>query len=536
MRVIFTTAKEKNTKWRWSRFWKCVTFRKGMHRHNPALYAEFHLKRLVTTFFFLLILGYLSITAALAVFWGNRPHSPITYWDVFWPGNWDTIRPQQGQMLIAQADEAREAGKLREAFILYRNGLRMYPHDQEARLIFAKMLAGSGLLERAGKALAEGLQYGYPEDPEYLGVLSQIIGVQQNQELLTEIVPTLLREESIANDPEKKYPLLNQYMKAQLISKDYLGAIATAEQLNADPDAPAKAHEVIIGAYMSMGATDQALDYVAALPEEEREKPSIKLGEAGALGEAGRTQQMMRVLQSLYRQNPSDWQIQLAALQLMIRYATVAQADSYMELYISTHLKNIKALNALAVKLTDLPDSARLQRMINRVIQQRPELGPSYAFFMIQALLTEGKFKEADQLYGAWIKQVKEDSPKIALIKVFGSILEAATDGGSGARNELLKELRSTRFPPEVYWEAAYAMYQSGHTDTAISVLNAAANFYPAQTSLQQLRKHIMDPEQTPFDTLQSRTRGIGNSTASRSNEAGSYDAGITEQDVEDQP
>ncbi len=538
MRVIFTTAQGKNAKLRWSRFWRFLSFRKAIHRHNPALFVEVNLKRLFVTLGLLLVLAYFIITAALAVFFGNRPHSPVTYWDVAWPGNWDTIRPKQGQMLIAQADEYFEQGKLREAFSLYRSGLRMYPEDQDARLILAKMLAGANMVERAGDVLAEGLDYGYPENEEYLAVLLQIISIQQNQQLLTQIVPKLLQAEEIAGDPKKKYALLQQYMQAQLLSGDYLGAIATAESTNADPDAPQKAHNVILAGYIRMDATDQALDYYQGLDEETQKTPAMLLLYASALAQSGQTDAMMAVLRNLFREYPSAWRVQLSALQLILRFGQPKQSEAYMELYLNTHLGNLQALNALAVFLTDMPDSQRMGQMLTHIQKQRPIIAPTFEFFLVQALITEGKFQQAKKLYQAWLPKVPADSEERSVIEAFGLILSAATDGGLGARAELLDNLRQNRYPPEVYWEASLAMTQAGYDDTALEILNIASNLYPTHPSLANMRERLTDPDAARENRLNDHlTKSLGPDSGNNySTDNANYNPGITEKDLEDNP
>lgn len=510
-----------------------------MHRHNPALYVEVNLKRLAVTIGFLIVLAYVAGTIALTIFWGNRPHSPITYVDVAWPGNWKNIRPKKGQMVIAQADEYFEKGKMREAFFLYRSGLRMYPADQNARLVYAKMLASANMLERAGNVLAEGLDYGYPENEEYLSILLQIISLQQNQVLLTEIAPKLLETEEIAGNPKKKYALLQQYMQAQILSGDYLGAIATGESINADPDAPFDGHNVIIASYLRMGAIDQAEAYIASLDEKTRQQPDLRLLEASTLAQSGQIDEMMSVLRQLFQDYPSGWKIQLSALQLIIRFAPPKQAEAYMDLFTSTHLGNPQALSGLAVFLTDLPDSKRMKHMLDFITEQRPQMAPSFEFFLVQALLTEGKFQESKKLYNNFILKVPADSKEINVIHAFGQILSATTDGGSGARTELLKILRAERFPPEVYWEAAHAMQMAGYEDTALEVLNVAADLYPTHPSLIALRDAVSNQDASianklSGDTLDNplpQTPGGG-----YDQDSGRYNPGVTEKDLETAP
>lgn len=493
MKIVLRRAQGRGRKLKLLGFWRFFSIRYGNHKHQNAMFVEIHLARFFTTLALLFVMAYLAIVSALTVFWGNRPHSPITFWDVFIPTNWSDIRPKQGQMLIAQADESLQLGEGRDAFFLYRAGLRMYPQDTEARLKLALMFASANMYTQAASLLEEGLEYGVPENDQYLKTLFQVIQIEDNHPATTRVVPRLIASGYLDDKPRLRYSLIRQWMLAQLLTEDYIGLLDNAERINADPEAPYKAHDMVVASLSRSGAEDDALEYIESLPESSRQEPAIMVLEASVLHQLERDGEMMALLQKLFRYFPNAFPMQINAIVLMLDSGLNRQADAYIDLFLANHKRNARALNALATRLTDYPDSARLWQLVEFCREHLPRLVPTMDFYYAQALVTEGKFEEASDFLDESNLLDLSSSEDEGHIEVFDLIVSSVTDAGQKTRAELVEALRSKKWEAEIYWEAARALYLNDDARTALDVMNIAQKYYPYHPSLSALRDNITE-------------------------------------------
>ncbi|WOO43227.1 hypothetical protein [Rubellicoccus peritrichatus] len=546
MKIVLRRARKKSSRTKWHHFWRIFSISKGHHAHSSAIFFDVHLGRLFLNLGFLLVFGYIFGALALSIYWGRHEHSKIGFMDVLLPNRWSQIRPMQGQMLIANADamleDAQKDPQLgRVAFHLYRSGLRMYPQDHHARLMLARFFVSAQMYEQAAEVLAEGLDYGMPEDKAYVPALLEIIQLRGNHPLSVKVIPKLLEFETYAENPKTKYPLYRQLMLSQLQGEDYIGLLKTAETINADEDSPFKAHDMIVTALSRMGSVDEALDHLNDLPDAIKRTPAILLLKASVLNEAGEKTEMMAQLQSLFRDFPQAWNAQINAIMLMIKADEGRQANAYITLFLNNHSQNYKAISNLAVRLTDLPDSERIKTMLEFCKTRRPELVSSMEFFYIQALTTEGNFEEAVKQFNAWSAKLPDNYEDQHYEEVFGKILKAVTQRGQDTRLALIESLESRKWEAEIFWEAARALHDNGQFEEATQVLNIALNTYPYHPSIISLRDTVIEDQEAAkseslsIDTIDSRESldalSERNTSSSKDN---LYDIGITEKDLEE--
>lgn len=543
MKIVLRRARRKSHRSKWHHFWRLFTLSNGHHKHSKALFVDVYLGRLFFSIGLLAVLGYIFGALALSIYWGRHDHSKIGFLDTLLPTRWSQIGPLQGQMLIKQADEALEKaqdnpGYARAAFFLYRSGLSKYPQDEHARLMLARFFTSAQMYEKAARVLADGLKYGMPEDKAYIPAMLEIIQLRGNHPLSVEVIPKLLEFETYSKNPKTKYPLYRQLMLSQLQSEDYIGLLKTAETINAYPDAPFKAHDMVVTALARMGSVDEALDYVNGLPSAAQDTPAILLLKASVLNEAGEKDEMMAQLQRLFRDHPQAWMVQINAIMLMLNAGETRQADAYITLYLNSHSQNHQAINNLAIRLTDRPDSKRVERLLKFCETRRPELVESMQFFEIQALITEDKFDEAMELLDAWAAMMPDDYEDAHYEEIFGNILRAVTQRGQDTRLALAESLESRKWEAEIFWEAARALYADGQYDAAIQVLNIALDSYPYHPSIINLRDNVLSDQKAAKGKRASGSTGARESllkdTKSTSTNDDRYNIGITEKDLEE--
>lgn len=492
-RIVIRRGKSRKSGLRLSRVWKVFTVQSGVLRSRESWFVDVYPGRLAAMLVVLGIACYFAGTVALYVFWNKRPHNQITYLDVVLPTRWSDIRPKQGQMLIAYADEMLQEKKIREAFHMLRTGLRLYPQDQDARLTLASIMISAGMTNQAGKLLLDGLQYGYPENSNYLAALFQIVKHQEDLDLLTLSLPVLLRYTEVSEDDERKYSLLRQLMFAQLATGKHLELLATAERVNTDDNSPYKAHDMIVTAHVGMGNPQVARDYLEGLEAGYRNIPSMMLIEATLYNELDDRAAMLAVIERLFRSQPTAWPQQTQAILLLARTGEDRWARAYLDLYLSKFRQNKDAIQRLGAALTDMPSSALIESMMKNLVVDHPGYGPSMKFFLAQALITEGRFAEARPVFDEVRPALLSDPENEINVAIFDLILRAAIERGQGSQATLINALREHRYVAEIYWEAALAMQQSGQTQAAREIINYGLTLYPSQPALQELRRQIVE-------------------------------------------
>lgn len=495
MKIVFRRALAKKSRFSILRFWRFFALRRGMHKHDHALFIELYVGRLLAMLGLLAGAAYIAAVIALTLFWGNRPHSPVTAWDVAWPGNWSSIHPKLGQMQIKQAEEYLEQGKGTEAFHTLRAGLRMYPQDSDARLTLALLFASAQMYSQAASVLEEGLRYGIPENKEYTRVLFQLMRIEGNHPMMTRVIPVFLEDGHYADQPKVRYALMRQLMIAQLLDEDFIGLMETAEAINDDPDAPYKAYDMAVAAMLGSGSEDDALVYLQALPGDIRAKPSIMLLEASVYHRVKDDAAMMAILQPLFRNYPHAYREQIQAIKLMLTSGRNQRAGAYIDLFLKNHAHHFKAIDSLAMLLTDLPDSERLQSVIDFVVRGNPAYRPKMEFYAVQALVTENRFMEAQATFEAAGLSNPAITEQDKHIRIFDLLLKALTNPGGQSRAVLLAALREGKWDGEVYWEAGRALYADGQRQAALDILNLALNAYPYNTALKGLRETVTNEE-----------------------------------------
>ncbi|WP_309385031.1 tetratricopeptide repeat protein [Cerasicoccus frondis] len=487
------------------RCWNCIRIQPGQRRHNKAISIEVELKRCVWFGLFIAITLYFAGGFGAYLLRARQPFNQITYLDVLQaPINMKNLVRKQGETQILQAREDLKNGQVMKAFYKYRSGVRRIPDDYKARLELAQFYIAAGLIVDAVDLLIDGLEYGYPDQPDYLVTLMKLCQYTDNNPALIRAVPKIMEFHEIEDNKPLQLAMLKLLLRARLMEADYTGVIDTADHLNeADPNQ--NYDDTIIFAYLKMGAYGDAEQHMASLDEELADSPKMRLMRGNLMQAQENEAAARQIYHSLFRDYPSAWNTQMDAILLMYSNNDTAAADALLDLYLALHRGNMPAITALASQFTDLPDSKKVRRLMRIVGMESPDMLGMLWFYYVQALVTEGEFEEAKQEYDT-IEPAAPKQPEAApILTAYKLILTAATEKSAGQYNELVTFMESNRLLPEVYWEAAEAMRKIRAYEPAERILNAGLERYPFSRMLSNLRKEVLN-EQSEAEFLSSRT------------------------------
>ncbi|GHB93242.1 tetratricopeptide repeat protein [Cerasicoccus arenae] len=433
------------------------------------------------------------------------PHNQITYADILLaPVDMRGLVKKQGKTQILQARDNLKNGQVMDAFYKYRSGIRRLPDDLQARLELSQFFVAAGFMVEATDLLVEGLDYGFPNDPNYINQLLALTQHTDNNPALLKAIPTILRYPEVASNKASRVALMNLLLRAQIVERDYAGVIETSERLN-EEELSQQYHDSILFAYLRMGSYDDATQYMESLPEEVAAAPNLVLIKGYLLQAQDDDAGARRIFHRLFRDHPNAWRSHLDAVMLLLNQGDEAAADSLIDLYLAVHRRNGSALTGLAGQLTDLPDSTRVMRVIGSARTDAPELVGSIWFYYVQALMTEGKFAKAKAEMDKLSPAAPKDPAAASIFKAYDHILNAAIARSAGEYATLVKYLETNRLNMEIYWEAGEAMRKIGAYDTAELALNAGLTEFPFSQSLSELRKTVLK-EQSESDMHSRQT------------------------------
>lgn len=494
-----------------------VGLRLGQKRdklNKPYLVLEIFPGRLGLVFGIAAVITYFAAAYALYQWREIKmgDYNQIGYADVLIaPFNMANLREKQGKSQIAMGKDAFKEQDWRVAYQNLQNGLRLYPSDQEARLLYAFLENAHGNHEKATRLLIDGLKYGYPESKEYLTVLFKIMQQSQNLPDLERAAAMLLTLPEIQEHPIRKYGVLKNLLRVQLLNKQFLEALDTAEQINTDPDSPYHAHDAIALALTKLGRGDEALEYIESLEENTRNHPQFLILKADACRSLDQRDKSIDILKSVFRLHPHAASPQQYAILMMLIEGDERNADLFLELYLNLNARQPAALTELATKLTDLPDSGMVKRIYDYTLANQMRNALTMEFLLAQAYLTEGQWGLAREVYDTWTAKLPENYDN-ENVDYFGYILDAVHDPGTATHDILVNSLEGGTLSPELYWEGIEAMRKIGSYDTAIRINDLAVERYPYNTILSDFRKQLHREQAEALDdrdrVLRKKTTG----------------------------
>ncbi len=476
-------------------------FRLGQKRdklNKPYVVLELFPGRLFVLFAVLAVVGYLSAALALYAWRENKlgEHNTVGYMDILLgPVDNGNLQIKLGQSQIAYGMEAYEKQDWRVALMSLQNGLRRYPADQKATLRYAAITFAMGHSQRATDLLVSGLEYGYPEERDYLEFLFQILRYERNLAALERAAELLLEMPEVANDAGRKQGIQKNLLRTMLLNENYLAAYNLAVAIGQEPEVSFQTDDAIVLALTKLGQGDKALAHLSGMDQRIRNSPQFMLLEANALNLAGRTDEAMPLLEQIFADYPNHLEAQQNAIFLLLSMGDEAKARAYLDLYLSMHSAKPGALISLAKQLTDLPKSEYVKRIYDFSLKSRNPNTYTIEFLLAQAYLTEGKWAQAVQTADTWRARVvgEIEDPQVELLLL---LFEEVRTPAVATEDAVVTLLKQYEFTPELYWEVVNTFGGLNRFSPAIVAADMAVARYPYNAILIDQRKAVIKRQQ----------------------------------------
>lgn len=337
----------------------------------------------------LAVAGYIAAAGALTWWFRRQPHNRVGFAQVLaWPVQREEVRRLRGEMWLAQADEARKAGRTTEWYFLIRRGLAAAPDNLEARKTLVEFLLAVGQRPQARAVLEEAGRHGLPTR----GWIDEMFAaLESGEDWALELT---LADAFLARARAPDAWMIRQHLLARKVTAlRGLGrldeALAVAEAAGDSVVFPLKQERLrtLLALGRSEEAARRAADWVKSAARSEG--PGLLRMEARAWREAGRLEQMEQALEELVRRQGARADIHVFVLEQRVR-AGVGGEKAIDEFLL--HFGGSSAqVNAVAALLAELPAPDLLTRLA-AAARERGMDGRMIAVQRYHAALQAGRF------------------------------------------------------------------------------------------------------------------------------------------------
>lgn len=434
------------------------------------------------------VAGYFAAAAALFAFWQRSPYCLLTYSDALcYPVRRPEIAAKKGQAFIAEGQELIKANKWFDGARLLRQGLSLYPNDLPARLALGKFYTLINQRVLAVRTLTEVMPREFPGRTYLHGVLD-VAEQSEDFDLVVSLADRYLAVLKPEAEVERRW-LATRKFGALLAAQRGVDALAFAE--SEPPGDLSGEHRVL--ALLELKRAAEAVDFLVAWEK----RPGADLGavrrlQVRALREAGRRDEMEKVIERLRALSPDDTRL---AVYAVIQRAMGGETDprkAGVEDYIFRFGGNAQNLEILAAPLVEVNQRA----LFERTMAVAKDHGFSmYNFHVLQAQLhaQRGEWVEATRALGLLKPPPGVTLPLMQRIwtEWMQKLMGAASVPADAAQLALLEYLRGRPWPFKLFRQAIETLIRAERWDTAREAIATAQGIFPASRWVRQQKELV---------------------------------------------
>lgn len=423
----------------------------------------------------------------------QKPYNYVRYSDVLlYPlssAKREQVRELQGQALIAAANEDLNNQIWSRGMMNLRLGLDRYPKDLKARLRLAQLFVAYRLRGKAEETIMQGLDFGWP-GRTYFQASIELAGAGEDHELIISICDRGLALHDPARHPasERRW-LIEQRIRALLAAKRNEEAISYAEkEMNQVDDNTIS--ELRLLALLQAGRKDEAVVFAEAWRARAGAEPAALRLLARVYREAGRLDDMSRILTEVRTRNPASPRPHVFA---MIQYFLAgrdadgrALLDDYIFRYGGTEANYALAAEPLAeIGRGDEVD------VLLAAAAERGIKDPRLFLSKLLLLITEKRWAEATRQIEDIRASLPAGSDRASLLEYYQHLIGAAADPADGAQSSLTDYVRMRQLPMAIYRQCIEVLRRAGRMETARQIVTFADGVFPSNSFLAEARASL---------------------------------------------
>jgi len=463
----------------------------GLYRFYHAregMTLQLHPWKVLYIFAIMAVIGYIGAVGGAYYIRSKRPHNTITLADFALPWKWSGISEKAGKTNLAHGKELFESEQYPEAMHMLRAGLRRAPGDHEARKQLAIIYQAYGNSEGATNVLGIGLDYGYPDDTDYIDLLLGLLALREDYGAFGDITYKLRQFPEVREDKERWERLAKWELETHKRERDYEQMLAYAREMQEySPDKP-EYDDLEALALIKLGFDSEALAVMESMPLGRQHSPHYRFLEAMMALQGGDIDELEELMDTIMRWPTQPYTLQTQAI-LELDYADMPdRRDAYLQQYLEQYQDNAAAIE-LAIRIfNEHLGVERTDALIARLDQLEPSRTAGMQLFAIQSRLLDGQFTSAREVFKEWV-QHEEVKKQLSKYEWLQQLLTVLTEKREDDRKALWDLTRQRRFPNSVYVVCARALVEGEDYATAERIAENGLLFYPHDKTLSTLRR-----------------------------------------------
>ena len=470
------------------------------------------------------VAGYFAIAGY--VFWklDRRPYNFVRYTDILlYPVRYKQIDDLRGQGAIAEGFDELKKGNWRAGIMDLRIGLEKHPRDLKARLEVAKFFLAAKLRVKAQETLFQGLEHGYP-GKAYLEAAIGVVSAGEDYDLVIELCDRALKlYDPARNAASDRRWLLEQRIRALLTEKRNDEALAFAEAQAGEVD-DSVLSELRLLALLQAGRFSEATSFVEAWRARVGPTSQVLRLQARSYREAGRTEDMARVLEELRHDSPADPRIRVFSIVQNLMAGRVDDARTQLDDYIFRFGGTLENYLLLADPLAEIKRLPEIETLL-AAAAERGLFDARLPVARLHVLIHQRRWAEAKtQLDEIRAKLPSSAVGRATYLELLQNLIDAASDPAEGAQTTLTDFVAVRQLPMSAYRQCLEVLRATGRIQTAREMVRLAEGVFPNNRYLAETRASL-DTELAAASAAAEAARGVKVAAPSFASPAAFYTA-----------
>lgn len=442
------------------------------------------------------VAGYFA--AAGYVLWKleQRPYNFVRYEDLLlYPLRKDEVNRLRGRASIEAGFDELKKNNWRSGVMLLRIGLEKAPDDLRARLEVARFFLAVRQRIRARDTLLGGLAFGYP-GRTYLESAVSVATTGEDNEMIIDLCRRGLELHVVGtHSAQDRSWLAETYVRALLAEERNDEALTVVGEHNASlSDVVASEFRVV--ALLQAKRSDEAITEVEAWRSRARsadQAVALRL-QARAYREAGRVDDMVRVIEELRAIDPTDPRQRIFAVIQYLLAGLEAEARPMLDDFLFRFGGEPDNLLSMAEPLAAISRRAEFD-LVKTAVEERGIRDIRLLVARLELLVAERNWVEA----AAQLEYLRSVLPPEALagatlLDFMKVLIAAAASPVEGLQSTFIDYVAPRQFPMSLYRQAIKVLRSADRHRTAHEVARLASLVYPENRYLRNTLAEI-EPE-----------------------------------------
>lgn len=464
----------------------------GLYRWYHAregMTLQLHPTKVVILMLIMAVITYAAAVGGAYYLRSQRPYNQITLTDIaLFPLRWEKIQENAGRTNLEHGKALFEDKKFGEAMHMLRAGLRRAPDDHEARKMLAIIYQAKGNSEDATNVLGIGLDYGYPNDREYVDILIALLALREDYSAIGDIARKLRHFPQTREDPERWKKLAELELNSLKRERNFEEMLEYAHEMQVmEPDSP-QYKDLEVLALTMLGFEDEAQALLDETPLARQHSPYHRYLQSLMAMQASQLETMDELQDDLMRWPTRPYILQAQMIIELDHAGLEERRDQRIQDYFELYEANPPAMETGVRLFNEHLSIEQIDDILSKLEGQGADSVGIMRLYAIQARLLAGQAKAAQDYYQMWV-QDERVGKQLSQYDWLKQLLLVVTQKREDDRKTLWDMTRDKRYPNAIYIASVQALLAGNDLETAERIAENGLLYYPHNQQLAELRR-----------------------------------------------